>query len=196
MFPSIAVSTNLPRVVFQSNGDFSGNNADGNIELWDSRGVFDKPDTAIFCSTPGTAIPDNNNGGVQDFIDVTTSGTLVDLDLFVRIEHTFVADLRIVLRHQDSGTNRSMLDRAGRPPGPGCSGDDVQVTFDDEAASPAEDECVTPGPIAIGGTLTPLRSLARYDGEDILGSWRLTVSDRRRSNTGTLVEWCLVASTQ
>ena len=72
----------------------------------------------------------------------------------------------------------------------------VQVTLDDEAATNVDDECVTPGPIAIEGALQPDRSLAVFDGEDISGTWRLQVIDRTRQNTGYFLEWCLIATTQ
>ena len=195
-FPAVAMAGNRPVVAFQSDGDFSGNNADSNIELWMGGAAFVPPVPGIYCSSPDIAIPDRNNQGVTDFITVPDTGLLVDLDLYVRIQHTHVGDLRVILRHVDTGTQRRMIDRPGAPPGFGCSGDDVETTLDDEAATNVDDECVTPGPIAIEGFLQPDRPLAIFDGEDITGDWRLQVSDRVRRNTGYFLEWCLIPTTQ
>jgi hypothetical protein len=111
------------------------------------------------------------------------------------VVHAYVGDLWIQLEHVDTGTTVRLIDRPGRPPGPGCSGDDIDATLDDEAGAPAENECVTPGPVAIQGSFTPRQALSRFDGEDLSGDWQIRVSDRRRGNRGTLREWCLVPST-
>jgi len=195
-FPSVAIAGNRPVVAFQSDGDFSGNNPDANTELWMGGGAFVLPTASAFCSSPNIAIPDRNNQGVTDFITVSDNGMLVDLDLYVRVQHTYVGDLRILLRHVETGTQRRMIDRPGAPPGAGCSGDDIEVTLDDEAATDVDDECVTPGPIAIEGFLRPDRSLVVFDGESVSGSWRLQVIDRARRDTGVLLEWCLIPTTQ
>jgi len=195
-FPAVAIAGDRTVVAFQSNGDFSGNNVDANVELWMDGGTFVPPAPSIYCSSPGIAIPDRNNQGVTDLITVPETGLLVDLDLFVRIRHTHVGDLRVILRHVETGTQRRMIARPGAPPGFGCSGDDIETTLDDEAGTNVDDECVTPGPIAIEGILQPDRSLAIFDGEDITGTWRLQVADRRRRNTGFFLEWCLIPTTQ
>lgn len=193
--PSVSVSASGARVAFLSNGDMLGTNADMNNEVWISGPTFNPPVVTTYCSTPNAAIPDNSNPGVNDFINIADSGTLADLDLYLVIEHPHVGDLRVTLRHVDTGTQRRMVNRPGRPPGPGCSGDDIDATLDDDAASPVEDECVTPGPVAIQGSFTPDQSLAPFNGEDLSGDWRINVSDRRGSNVGTLVEWCLIPAT-
>jgi Tol biopolymer transport system component len=195
-FPAVAVASGRPLVAFLSNGDFSGNNADANVEIWTTGPAFERVATVNFCSAPNLAIPDRNNTGVADVISVPVSGTLTDLDVWVRIEHTFVGDLRVRLRHLDTGTTGNIVDRPGRPPGAGCRGDDIDATLDDEASSPVEDECVRPGPIAIEGDFSPDRSLSRFDGEDLSGDWELRVSDRGRGDLGTFVEWCLIPTTQ
>ena len=195
-FPSVAIAGNRPVVAFQSDGDFSGNNADFNVELWMGGGAFVLPAASIYCSSPNIAIPDRDNQGVTDIITITDSGMLVDLDLYVRIQHTHVGDVRVLLRHVETGTQRRMIDRPGAPPGFGCSGDDIEATLDDEAATNVDDECVTPGPIAIDGSFQPDRSLVIFDGENLSGDWRLQVSDRVRQDTGIFLEWCLVPTTQ
>jgi len=195
-FPAVAIAGDRTVVAFQSNGDFSGNNPDANIELWMGGGTFVPPTPSIYCSSPNIAIPDRNNQGVTDIITVPDTGLLTDLDLYVRIQHTHVGDLWVTLRNMDTGTQRRMINRPGAPPGFGCSGDDIETTLDDEAGTNVDDECITPGPIAIEGFLQPDRSLDIFDGEDMAGTWRLQVADRQRQNTGYFLEWCLVPTTQ
>jgi hypothetical protein len=192
-FPAVALLGSQVTVAFRSNGDFSGNNSDANPEIWIGGAMFDLPEVSVYCSAPGVAIPDR--GTTRDRITVTDAGPLVDLDVLVRIAHDYVGDLRIDVRHVDTGTRSMLINRPGRPPGFGCSGDDIEATLDDEATLPAEDQCVTPGPIAIEGTFTPAQPLSRFDGEDIAGEWELRVSDLSRRGSGSLVEWCLVPST-
>ncbi len=193
-FPVVAVSAGQPLVAFQSNGDFSGNNVDANTEIWIGGASLDPPTPSVYCSSPNLVIPDR--GTVVDTITVLSSGILADLDVFVRIQHSYTGDLRVHLRHLDTGTARRLIDRPGGPPGFGCSGDDIDATLDDEAASSVEEECVTPGPIAILGTFRPHRRLRNFDGEDVFGDWELVVSDLSLQETGAFLEWCLIPSTQ
>jgi len=194
--PTVSAAPGGAQIVFLSNGDFSGNNADLNVELWAASPGFNAPTEMTYCSTPNLAIPDRNNQGVTDTINVTDPGNLVGLKVLVRIEHTWVGDLRVDLRNLNTTENRRLIARPGRPPGAGCSGDDIDATLDDDAASPAENECVTPGPVAIEGSFTPRQSLDQFYGSPLAADWRLQVSDRRGSNIGTLVEWCLIATTE
>jgi len=194
--PTVSTQSNRPIVSFVSNGDFSSNNADANVEIWSSGAAFVPPVTASLCNSPNAAIPDSSPAGTADTITVPAGATLVDLDIFIDIQHSFVGDLRVDLVHLDTGTSRRLVDRPGRPPGAGCSGDDVLATLDDEAGAFFENECVRPGPVAIAGSLRPRRSLSRFDGESLAGDWRLTVSDRRNNNTGIFVQWCLIPTTQ
>jgi Tol biopolymer transport system component len=193
--PVTAYGFNRALVAFQSDGDFSGTNPDRNLEVWVSGGAFDPPTPGVYCSAPNLPIPDDSTVGASDAITVSDTGPLVDVDVWVSVEHPFVGDLRVDFRHVDTGTTARLVARPGRPPGPGCSGDDIDATLDDEATTTVEDQCVTPGPIAINGTFSPNQSLRRFDGEDLSGDWELRVSDRGRNDVGTFLEWCLIPST-
>jgi hypothetical protein len=194
-FPVVAFALGRTLVAYQSDGDTSGNNPDANLELWVAGGAFDPPTRSVLCSAPNLPIPDESSVGAADVITVSDTGTLVDVDVRVRVEHTFVGDLRVDFSHIDTGTTTRLVARPGRPPGAGCSGDDVDATLDDEAPDSVEGECVTPGPIAINGTFSPNQALSRFDGEDLSGDWELRVSDRGRNDVGTFLEWCLIPST-
>ena len=196
LFPRMAQRSGAPVVAFQAASDLAANNPDTNSEIFQAGGAFAVPLVQVRCSTPGAAIPDNDPGGVVDTLVVGATGTLLDLDVSVTATHSWVGDLAITLTHQDTGTSVTLLDRPGSPPGAGCSGDDLDVTLDDEAASPAEGQCAAPGPTAIDGTFTPSGVLAGFDSEDLVGGWDLTVTDLRAGDTGSLVQWCLIATTQ
>lgn len=196
LLPAVGVASGSPVVAFQSLSDLAGNNADANQEIFQAGAAFAVPVIGVQCSSPGLAIPDNDPGGVTDTLTVAAVGNLLDLDVSVEVTHGFVGDLVVTLVHQDTGTSVTLIDRPGSPPGAGCSGDDLDVTLDDEAALAVENQCVTPGPIAVDGTFVPNGVLAGFDTEDLAGNWDLTVADLGAGDAGTLVEWCLISTTQ
>jgi hypothetical protein len=188
-FPAVALNGATPVVYFQSTGDFDGRNPDGNSELFvNNGGVVPR---SSYCATPNLAIPNNNPTGVTSTLAVSDVAGIADLNLFLRIDHTAVRDLIVTLRHVDTGTSRILIDLPGIPAtSTGCTGNDILATLDDEAASPVEDQCAGTAP-TINGVFIPNNLLSAFDGESVAGTWELTVSDNRTSNTGTLIEWCL-----
>jgi len=154
--------------------------------------VFNFRTALIYCSSPGLSIPDNNPTGVTDTINVPAGGAnLLDLDVSIVATHTWVGDLAFTLRH-DGGTPAAIYDRPGVPATTfGCSGDDIDVVLDDEAASPVENQCGAGVP-SINGTFSPNVALSAYDGQSISGAWALQAQDLAGGDTGTLDEWCLI----
>jgi subtilisin-like proprotein convertase family protein len=141
------------------------------------------------------AIPDNNSAGIDDTITVADSATIADLNVYLRVDHTFVGDLIITLEHVDTVTTVVIYDRPGAPPGTfGCGQDDLEIILDDEELSPVEDEC-NPAAPAQFGSFMPNNPLAAFDGEDKSGMWTLNVSDNAGADTGMLIEWCLLFDT-
>ena len=83
-----------------------------------------------------------------------------------------------------------MVDRIGADGGGfGCSDADLDVTIDDNAASPLEDACTGGGPIT--GTFTGIDALSAFNGENAQGDWTLTVSDNAGGDTGNITSWGL-----
>ncbi|MDX1436516.1 MAG: proprotein convertase P-domain-containing protein, partial [Anaerolineales bacterium] len=155
----------------------------------------------LICSAPGLAIPDDNPAGVADVITIQTSGEILDLDVYFDVSHTYVGDLAFTLTHTTTATTVMPIDRAGFPASTfGCSGNDIDATIDDEAASPVEDECAGTTPTIQGsfhGGDPPDTSLmGDFDGEQISGSWVLEVVDNAFQDTGTLNEWCLMPTVE
>jgi len=189
-FPAVARNGTTPLVHFQSNDDLAGGNADGNSEVFTSLGG--SVPRASYCLSPNLAIPNNNPAGVSSTMAIADSWAIADLELFLRINHTQVGDLIVTLLHVDTGTSVRLVDRPGVPAtAAGCSGDNIVAMIDDEAVRAVEGQCVTATPPAIWGVFRPNNLASAFDGQSLAGSWRLTVSDNRNVNTGTLVQWCL-----
>ena len=144
------------------------------------------------CSTPAVSIPDSNPTGVTDAIVIAASGVLTDLNVSVDSTHSWVGDL--VFSVTDGTTSATIYDQPGVPASTfGCSSNDVDATLDDAGATPVEDECA-PGPPGIAGTFSPNNPLAVFNGAPFAGTWTMTASDAAAGDTGTLNEWCLIAS--
>jgi len=188
-FPAVALNGTTPVVYFRSTGDFDGRNPDGNGELFVNSGSV--VPRSSYCASPNLAIPNNNPTGVTSTLTVSDVAGIADLNLFLRVNHTAVRDLIVTLRHVDTGTSVILIDLPGVPATTaGCTGDNILATIDDEAASPVESQCAGTAP-TINGVFQPNNPLSGFDGQSVAGTWQLTVSDNRTSNTGTLVEWCL-----
>ena len=139
-------------------------------------------------STAGVAIPDGNSTGVTVTMNVTENVVITDLDVDVIINHTWVGDVSVSIK-SPAGTSALIIDRPGRvSSGFGCSGNDIDATLDDEAATPVENECASAVP-TINGTFTPNNPLSVFDGESTMGVWELTVYDSAGGDTGSLVSW-------
>jgi subtilisin-like proprotein convertase family protein len=115
-----------------------------------------------FESSPGRAIPDNNLTGIQDVIHVPDPGRLQDIRIQVDIKHTWIGDLRVLLRAPD-GTTVVLHDRSGG------SQDNVKETYD----------------FAKVPTLGSLRD------RSLTGNWTLQVQDLAAQDVGTLNNWKL-----
>ena len=146
------------------------------------------------CAAAGAAgNPDNDAPGVTSSVALAGAGAVEELAVSLRIAHTWVGDLRVVLTQAESGTAVVLLDRPGEPALPvGCAGDDVDCTLADAAALAAEDACADEPP-AISGPLRPTAPLDAFAGEALAGTWRLTVADLGPRDTGTLQAWCLAS---
>ncbi|MCB8944840.1 MAG: VCBS repeat-containing protein [Ardenticatenaceae bacterium] len=153
--------------------------------------------TNTTCSTPNLAIPDNDPNGLSDNLVINSSGAIQDLNVSISTTHTWVGDLTFTLEHAESGSSITLINRPGDQTNPpyGCSGDNINVTLDDDADAPVENQCDS-NPPAIHGNFQPDEALSTFNGEDVSGTWTLTVSDQASPDTGTLVEWCLISESK
>lgn len=134
-----------------------------------------------------TVIPDNNSGTVVETLNIPDNGLIVDVDVVLDIEHTWVGDIEVTLE-SPLGTMVSLIDRPGTTGGGGCPGDDIVVTLDDDAANAVEDECAAGIP-TINGTFSPNGQLSDFNGQNAAGTWTLTVVDHAGGDVGRLNEW-------
>lgn len=155
-----------------------------------------------FCRQPNLAIPDNSPAGVSDAFFLPYDFRVSDLDLWVRVDHTWVGDLTLELSYDGDGSASSVLvDRPGVPAsGAGCGDDNLRLKLDDAATTPVESGCSNtqvPGASAYAIAAArpgdpPGNLLATFSGRLIAGDWTLRVADSAAQDTGTLVEWCLL----
>jgi len=146
------------------------------------------------CTTyTSTNVPVNLPNGtstISSNLTISGAGTIGDLNVSVNMAHAWVGDLRFVLRNQATGTAVTFIDRPGVPASTyGCSGDNINATLSDEAASPVENQCASGTP-TINGTFSPNNALNAFDGQSGNGNWVLEVTDLYPSaDAGTLNGW-------
>jgi subtilisin-like proprotein convertase family protein len=146
-------------------------------------------------STPGGAIPDSDpDSPLCDVINITgAGGSVSDVIVDVAITHTWVGDLKLTLESAE-GTVLTLLDRPGVPPGTfGCSDDNMNVSFDDAAATDAatlDALCGNP-PLWYDGSAQPVDAFSALSGQNANGNWTLCVSDGAGGDLGTLDSWSI-----
>lgn len=107
-----------------------------------------------------------------------------DVNAFVRINHTYDADLIIALQHPD-GTEVILSYSNGGTNANYGSGL-IPTTFDDSAITN-----IYGGTFPFAGTYRPETRLNALNGKSPNGIWRLRVSDVATGDTGTLLNWGL-----
>jgi subtilisin-like proprotein convertase family protein len=125
------------------------------------------------------SIPPGPGGSGQTLSSllVPDFGKIRDLNVYVLLSHAWTAELDIYLIHSDTGLRVKLFDNY-----PGGTG--IDMTFDDEAASPASGA----GP-TYTGTFRPAVPLGFFDGESIQGTWVLRIDDEGFGGRGTLYSW-------
>ncbi len=151
---------------------------------------------ALFCDSLAAplSILDNNLDGVYDVLFINDFRVIADLDVALKVNHTWVSDLTVSLTHLDSGRSITLLDRPGIPASDlGCREDNIRAIFDDEISYSVENKCAS-YPAAISGIYIPQDYLDAFDGDQIFGQWQLNIADLNQLDDGDLVSWCLYAS--
>ena len=149
------------------------------------------------CRFPNLPIPDNNVTGTVATMNVTTAGTIADLNVYLETDHTWVGDLKFTLEHVSSGITATLIDRPGEPASTfGCSSNGIRAIMDDEADAAAETSCGPPN-LALAGHFAggdPANNtlLAAFDSQELMGQWNLHVSDNEGGDAGILNSWCLL----
>lgn len=150
-------------------------------------------------ATP-VAIPDGvagpafgaNATNVQNVTGVT--GNISDLNVDIKINHTFVGDLAVDITHPN-GTTVTVIDLMGHAVLDclGCGNPNIDVILDDEGTGGAiETQCNATNPTAASPpNFTPANALSAFDGLPPNGLWTITARDGCAVDTGSLVRWSL-----
>jgi subtilisin-like proprotein convertase family protein len=164
------------------------------------------PNAALvtYTSSPNLAIPDspdidcNDRRGADaiDTITIAESGTITDVDLDLGITHGYSGDLQVRLT-SPVGTIRNMIvsmdgsTTIGRGTGVscGCDSPNIYTMLDDESPNGLiEFACAD----TLLSSYQPAVPLSAFDGQNLNGTWTLTVRDWTESYTGTVDSWSLI----
>lgn len=140
-----------------------------------------------WCANPEQAIPDNLAGGLNSRFHLPSHGGITALTVSVDIGHTYVGELSISLRHEQTGTRVTLFKQPNN-----CSGDLVDIIFDDAASSSVQTSCAnTRLAYPRDHSYQPANPLSAFDGESLSGDWTLNVTDNAAGKFGVLHEWCM-----
>lgn len=141
------------------------------------------PTTATYSSgNIATPIPDVS--GVDIPINVPDNGLVDDVNVRVRLNHTFDADLVISLVHPDGTIIPLAANRGGGGDNFGTGANDCSGTptvFDDSAAT-----AISAGVAPFAGSFRPESPLSGLNGKLTGGMWKLRVADTAALDTGTV----------
>lgn len=129
---------------------------------------------------------------VSSLLSLAETRLLADVDVWLNVRHTWVGDVRAQLIGP-MGTAALLFDRPGVPAlsSTGCGGDDLALTFDDDAlltAAHLENTCNSQPP-ALSGVFQPVEALERFNLQPAAGTWRLELSDLEEEDGGALEAW-------
>ena len=125
-----------------------------------------------------TDATENQNGETLATINISFDAPILDLDVLIDIEHTYVEDL--VLYLQTPSGERYLLSSSL-----GDYGDDYsQTLFDQEA-----DETIVNAVPPFTGSFIPMQDLSPLYGSSSLGAWKLIVIDQYTEDTGSLLQF-------
>ncbi|MCU1263814.1 MAG: hypothetical protein JWM21_132 [Acidobacteria bacterium] len=158
----------------------------GNVVYSLRTGTLGAPSTALYSTgNIAVAIPDLSSVDVP--INIAATGAVSDVNVRVRLNHTFDGDVTIALVAPDNtivtlAAQRSNPNDGGDNYGTGtndCAG--TPTIFDDAAAN-----SISTGVPPFAGTFKPETPLSAFNGKTITGTWKLRVSDAAALDTGTV----------
>ncbi len=148
--------------------------------------VFSFKTTNLVCNTFTSSnvpitIPPSGKPTVTSTLAIPASGTITDLNVsFLHINHTYINDLVVSLK-SPVDTERTLLSRI-------CgSQNNILISLDDDSSNPYNSIPCPPN----GGTYRPYQTLAPFNGQDLNGTWTLTIKDRNNQDGGSLEGWSL-----
>jgi len=140
-----------------------------------------------------TVIPDNST--VYSDLTISEAGAPVisDINVQIRINHTYDRDLALALQHPD-GSEVLLVNRRGRQGdnfGTGDCGVGSYTVLDQSA-----EDSIADGSAPFDGTYRPESTLELFNGKALNGTWRLRMQDFDSRDTGTNLCWSILAITE
>jgi len=151
------------------------------------------PVTNEFLVDVPTVIPDNAT--VYSDLIINEAGTPIisDIQVQIRINHTYDRDLALALQHPD-GSEVLLVNRrggSGNNFGTGDCGSAVYTVLDQSA-----EDSIADGSAPFDGTYRPESTLDMFNGKALNGTWRLRMQDFDSRDTGTNLCWSMIAITE
>lgn len=147
-------------------------------------GSTGSPVVVLAVGLPTPLPPFGTEGTTISLSSPVPAGRIVDLNVWIDIEHSCTQDLFAFLR-SPSGSEILLFDLSSYPV---CSANMEATVLDDEASFP-----LASGLAPFSGPHRPVSPLATFDGQDAEGVWTLTVEDGAPGDNGTLRAWALEA---
>ncbi|MCI0389062.1 MAG: M36 family metallopeptidase [Acidobacteria bacterium] len=135
-------------------------------------------------SSGNIAVPILDNTTVDIPINITDIGAVTDVNIKVRLNHTFDADLTLSLIGPDGTSVALSNNRGGGGDNFGTGANDCSGTptvFDDSAAT-----SIAAGLAPFAGSFRPETPLSAFSGKAVNGVWRLRVTDGFDLDQGTV----------
>jgi cysteine-rich repeat protein len=135
----------------------------------------------ILTNSNTTAIPDNAQGGVASFIDVSQLGVVRKVIPTLNVTHATLTHVDVFLTSPYGVQRELTTDQTGV--------NYVATSLDDAAAT-----AITAGTTPFTGTFRPeqtISNVAGFANQTATGRWTLRVADDTTSTTGTLTSWSL-----
>lgn len=141
---------------------------------------------AVF-SAPDTPRPLPDLTATVSAIPVAVTGTVLEVQAAVRLDHTWLDDLEVKLRAPDGASVVLIppLVYFGQNLGWGECGPAVEWTRFDDAAELSLNQGTAP----FAGTFRPHQPLAGLTNRPLAGEWQLVVTDTSAEDVGTLLCW-------
>ena len=166
-----------------------GANDLGNVTFTFTLGFLNPLSVTANYTTGGLSTPIPDVSTIQSSLVVSDTGVASDVNVRIRLNHTFDADLDIFLIGPDGTTVELSTDNGGSGDNFGSGANDCTGTFtvfDDSAGT-----SITAGTAPFNGPFKPEGLLSAFNGKSINGTWKLQITDDLGGDVGTLFCWQL-----
>ncbi len=135
----------------------------------------------VYNNTTTTNIVDNTTVTNTIIVPALGGATIIDLNVYVNITHTWTSDLRLSLQ-SPTGTIINMI-----ASGLCTNSDNIIAEFDQQAASLIGAVCPMNNIFA-----RPSATFGGFNGQVMEGTWTLRVQDVATQDAGSINSWCLI----